>query len=72
MNAQKQFRIIATLAEKQQEERNKLHSKVNDLHGKWNKEKKEAKSLRKKKNILESQVEKQFDEVLELKREIVS
>ena len=62
---------MALLVEKRQEERTKLSLQVDDLNGKWQKEKKEAKSLRKKKHTLESQLEKQEDTMVELKREMV-
>jgi chromosome segregation ATPase len=70
-NAQKQFRLITEISEKRQEERTKLDLQLAAVAGKLNKEKKEVKSLRKKKQTLETQIEKCQDDIVELKKEVV-
>ncbi len=70
-NAHKQFRFMTELAEKRQEEKTKLDLQLNMVTGKLNKEKKEVKSLRKKKQTLETQAERYQDDIVELKKEVV-
>jgi chromosome segregation ATPase len=70
-NAQKQFRLITEISEKRHEERTKLDLQLAAVAGKLNKEKKEVKSLRKKKQTLETQIEKCQDDIVELKKEVV-
>ena len=70
-NAHKQFRFITEVSEKRQEERAKLDMQLVTVTGKLNKEKKDVKSLRKKKQTLETQVEKCQDDITELKKEVV-
>ena len=71
-NAHKQFRIITEISEKRQEEKAKLDMQIVAVAGKLNKEKKEVKCLRKKKQTLETQVERCQDDIAELKKEVVS
>jgi predicted nuclease with TOPRIM domain len=62
---------MSELAEKRQEEKTKLDLQLNMVTGKLNKEKKEVKSLRKKKQTLETQAERYQDDIVELKKEVV-
>lgn len=70
-NAHKQFRFMTECAERRNDERIKLDSQLITVSGKLNKEKKEVKALRKKKQALETQIERCQDDILELKKELV-
>ena len=70
-NAHKQFRYMTELAEKRQDEKIKLDVQFTTVSGKLSKEKKEVKALRKKKQTLETQIERCQDDIVELKKEVV-
>lgn len=70
-NANKQFRFMHEVSERRQEERAKLDLQLTTVTGKLTKEKKEVKALRKKKQMLETQIEKCQDDIVELKKEVV-
>ena len=70
-NAHKQFRFMNEVCERRQEEAAKLDIQLITATGKLTKEKKEVKALRKKKQMLETQIEKCQDDIAELKKEVV-
>lgn len=70
-NAHKQFRFMTELAEKRLQQKTKIELQLNAVTGKLNNEKKEVKSLRQKKQILETQVERCQDDIVELRKEVV-
>lgn len=59
------------VSERRQEDATKLDLQLITVTGKLTKEKKEVKALRKKKQTLETQIEKCQDDIVELKKEVV-